>query len=186
MSSSAITKSALCGALKTLCEQKPFEKISISDITNECGLNRQSFYYHFQDKYELLEYIYFNEIFKNITRGVNYDNWYERLEGFLENIRKDKKFYSNTLKNSEIIFEKYLFKSMHQLFLRFFYHAVANTRKRSDKAKFFADFYSHGFCGIIIDWAKGGMRDSPHTVMLQMKELAYENVNIGQGFRANL
>ncbi|WP_295210744.1 TetR/AcrR family transcriptional regulator C-terminal domain-containing protein [Ruminococcus sp.] len=186
MSSSAITKGALCDALKKLCEQKPFDKISISDITGECGLNRQSFYYHFQDKYELLAYIYFNDLFINITKGVNYDNWYERLEGFLDHMQQDKKFYSNTLKCSEKIFENYLFKSMHKLFIRFFYHAVATTRKRSDKAKFFADFYSHGFCGIIIDWATSGMKDSPHDVMLQMKDLALENVNIGEGFRQNL
>ena len=153
MSSSAITKSALCDSLKKLCEQKPFDKISISDITGECGLNRQSFYYHFQDKYELLSY---------------------------------KRFYSNTLKSNEKIFEHYLFRSMHKLFIRFFYHAVAITRKRSDKAKFFADFYSHGYCGIIIDWATGGMRETPHDVMLKMRELAYENVTIGEGFRQNL
>ena len=65
MSSSAITKSALCDSLKKLCEQKPFDKISISDITGECGLNRQSFYYHFQDKYDLLEYCV-----KNIEQGI--------------------------------------------------------------------------------------------------------------------
>ena len=88
MSSSAITKSALCDSLKKLCEQKPFDKISISDITGECGLNRQSFYYHFQDKYELLSYIYLHELFADITKGVNYDNWYERLEGFLVNMLK--------------------------------------------------------------------------------------------------
>lgn len=186
MSSSTITKSALGEALKRLCEQKPFEKISISDITRECGLNRQSFYYHFQDKYELLAYVYYNELFKNITRGVTFDNWVERLEGFLQVMLKDKKFYSNTLKFNEKVFEQYLFKSMHQLFLRFFYHAVANTRKRSDKAKIFADFYSHGFCGIIIDWATGGMKETPHTVILQMKELAFENVSIGRGFIENL
>ena len=149
MSSSAITKSALCDSLKKLCEQKPFDKISISDITGECGLNRQSFYYHFQDKYELLSYIYLHELFADI-------------------------------------FEHYLFRSMHKLFIRFFYHAVAITRKRSDKAKFFADFYSHGYCGIIIDWATGGMRETPHDVMLKMRELAYENVTIGEGFRQNL
>lgn len=186
MSSAAITKNALGDALKLLCTQKPFAKISISDITSECGLNRQSFYYHFQDKYQLLSYVYYNDLFKNITRGVNFDNWYERLEGFLENMKKDKDFYSNTLNYNEKIFEEFLFKSMHKLFLRFFYHAVANTRKRSDKAKFFADFYSHGFCGMIIDWAAGGMEESPHNVMLQMKELAFENVNIGKGFIDNL
>ena len=107
MSSSAITKSALCDSLKKLCEQKPFDKISISDITGECGLNRQSFYYHFQDKYELLSYIYLHELFADITKGVNYDNWYERLEGFLVNMLKDKCFYSNTLKSNEKIFEHY-------------------------------------------------------------------------------
>ena len=186
MSSSKITKGALCDALKELCTHKPYEKISISDITGVCGLNRQSFYYHFQDKDELLSYLYYNELFKNITRGVNYDNWYERLEGFLEKMQKEHDFYSNTLRSNEKTFEKYLFNSMHRLFLRFFYHAVANTRKRSEKARFFADFYSHGFCGIIIDWAAAGMEESPHSVMLQMKELAYENVTIGKGFIENL
>ncbi|MGN0594321.1 MAG: TetR/AcrR family transcriptional regulator C-terminal domain-containing protein [Hominimerdicola sp.] len=186
MSNSTITKSALCDALKKLCEQKPFEKISIADITNECGLNRQSFYYHFQDKYELLSYIYYNELFINITNGVNYDNWYVRLQGFLEKIQAEKDFYSNTLKSNEKIFERYLFKSMHKLFSRFFYHAVENTKRHSEKAKVFADFYSHGFCGIIIDWATGGMKETPYNVMLKMKELAFENVNIGEGFRKNL
>ena len=137
-------------------------------------------------KYELLSYIYLHELFADITKGVNYDNWYERLEGFLVNMLKDKRFYSNTLKSNEKIFEHYLFRSMHKLFIRFFYHAVAITRKRSDKAKFFANFYSHGYCGIIIDWATGGMRETPHDVMLKMRELAYENVTIGEGFRQNL
>lgn len=186
MSSSSITKGALCDALKSLCEQKPFDKISISDITGQCGLNRQSFYYHFQDKFELLSYIYYNELFVNITKGVNYDNWYVRLQGFLENIQADKKFYENTLKCNDKIFEHYLFKSMHKLFKRFFYHAVYKTRNDIDKANFFADFYSHGFCGIIIDWATGGMTDTPYNVMLRMKELAFENVSIGEGFRQNL
>ena len=53
MSDSLITKKAIAGALKTVCKEKAFDKISIADITAACGLNRQTFYYHFQDKYEL-------------------------------------------------------------------------------------------------------------------------------------
>ena len=169
-----------------LLERYKFQDITIKLLINECQINRSTFYTHFQDKYELLSYIYLHELFADITKGVNYDNWYERLEGFLVNMLKDKRFYSNTLKSNEKIFEHYLFRSMHKLFIRFFYHAVAITRKRSDKAKFFADFYSHGYCGIIIDWATGGMRETPHDVMLKMRELAYENVTIGEGFRQNL
>ena len=176
----------LMQSLKELVLVIPLEKITIKEITDKAQVIRPTFYNHFQDKYELLSYIYLHELFADITKGVNYDNWYERLEGFLVNMLKDKRFYSNTLKSNEKIFEHYLFRSMHKLFIRFFYHAVAITRKRSDKAKFFADFYSHGYCGIIIDWATGGMRETPHDVMLKMRELAYENVTIGEGFRQNL
>ena len=176
----------LAESFKELAKKHPIEKITIKEITDLAGVIRPTFYNHFQDKYELLSYIYLHELFADITKGVNYDNWYERLEGFLVNMLKDKRFYSNTLKSNEKIFEHYLFRSMHKLFIRFFYHAVAITRKRSDKAKFFADFYSHGYCGIIIDWATGGMRETPHDVMLKMRELAYENVTIGEGFRQNL
>ena len=181
-----LTKKLIAESFQSLLEKHPFDKITIRMITDQAGLIRPTFYNHFQDKYELLSYIYLHELFADITKGVNYDNWYERLEGFLVNMLKDKRFYSNTLKSNEKIFEHYLFRSMHKLFIRFFYHAVAITRKRSDKAKFFADFYSHGYCGIIIDWATGGMRETPHDVMLKMRELAYENVTIGEGFRQNL
>ena len=50
MSDSLITKKAIAAALKQVCREKPFDKISIADITAVCGLNRQTFYYHFQDK----------------------------------------------------------------------------------------------------------------------------------------
>lgn len=47
MSESLITKKAIAAGLKELMKRKSFDKITISDITNECGLNRQTFYYHF-------------------------------------------------------------------------------------------------------------------------------------------
>ena len=51
MSESLITKKAIATALKSLILEKPFDKISIANLTKACGLNRQTFYYHFQDKY---------------------------------------------------------------------------------------------------------------------------------------
>mgnify|MGYP001321839467 CR=1 FL=1 len=110
----------LAESFKELAKKHPIEKITIKEITDLAGVIRPTFYNHFQDKYELLSYIYLHELFADITKGVNYDNWYERLEGFLVNMLKDKRFYSNTLKSNEKIFEHYLFRSMHKLFIRFF------------------------------------------------------------------
>ena len=54
---SQTTKRALAQSLKHLMEQKPLEKITVVDISEDCGVNRQTFYYHFQDIYDLIEWI---------------------------------------------------------------------------------------------------------------------------------
>lgn len=55
---SNLTKRALAAAMKELMEQMPFSKISVSDIAEQCGMNRKSFYYHFKDKYDLVNWIF--------------------------------------------------------------------------------------------------------------------------------
>ena len=49
------TKQQFADALSALLERKSLDRITVSDITDECGLNRQTFYYHFHDIYELIE-----------------------------------------------------------------------------------------------------------------------------------
>ena len=90
MSDSLITKKAIAAALKQVCREKPFDKISIADITAVCGLNRQTFYYHFQDKYELLSWIYYNENFSKITEDITFDNWDQKFLEMLRIMEKEK------------------------------------------------------------------------------------------------
>ena len=54
MADSNITKRALAAALKSLLAERPFAKVSVREICEACGMSRKSFYYHFKDKYELL------------------------------------------------------------------------------------------------------------------------------------
>ena len=63
---SNITKKALAMAMKELIEQIPFSKISVSDICEKCGMNRKSFYYHFKDKYDLVNWIFDVEFFQAV------------------------------------------------------------------------------------------------------------------------
>jgi len=66
MPDSNITKKALAMAMKELMEQIPFSKISVSDICEKCGMNRKSFYYHFKDKYDLVNWIFDVEFFQAV------------------------------------------------------------------------------------------------------------------------
>jgi len=65
---SNITKIAVAQSLKRMLLIKDLDKITISDITNDCGINRQTFYYHFKDIYDLLEWIFANEVVKKIEK----------------------------------------------------------------------------------------------------------------------
>ena len=67
---SQITKNALATALKKLLSKKELSKITISNITEECGVNRQTFYYHFNDIYDLLEWIFTNEVIEEIDNEI--------------------------------------------------------------------------------------------------------------------
>lgn len=70
MPDSNITKKALAMAMKELMEQIPFSKISVSDICEKCGMNRKSFYYHFKDKYDLVNWIFDVEFFRLSMSGT--------------------------------------------------------------------------------------------------------------------
>ncbi len=67
MSDSNITKNALASALKQLMLESPFNKISVGDICERCHLNRKSFYYHFKDKYDLVNWIFTTEFMAELS-----------------------------------------------------------------------------------------------------------------------
>ena len=59
---STITKRALAEALKKMMEKKLLSKITVTDLAEACGINRHTFYYHFRDIYDLVEWIYCSEV----------------------------------------------------------------------------------------------------------------------------
>lgn len=70
---SSITKQALEHALKSLLLKKPFHKITINDITEECGVSRMTFYYHFKDIYDLVEWSFIEDAARALEGKKSYD-----------------------------------------------------------------------------------------------------------------
>ena len=70
-----ITKNALASSMKKLMKEKHFEKISVIDICEGCGMNRKSFYYHFKDKYDLVNWIFYTDFIKTATQRSYTDGW---------------------------------------------------------------------------------------------------------------
>ena len=95
MADSNITKRALATSLKELMAEQPFDKINVAQICERCDMNRKSFYYHFKDKYDLVNWIFDTEfiaLLKDEKLDVSHSNYKERW-AFVEKICQY--FYQN-------------------------------------------------------------------------------------------
>ena len=97
MSDSNITKKALATALKTLMQTQPFEKISVGEICEACELNRKSFYYHFKDKYDLVEWIFHSEFITTVADARVTDRW-SFVRALCDYFYRERTFYSKLLR----------------------------------------------------------------------------------------
>ncbi|MDD3809820.1 MAG: dihydroxyacetone kinase transcriptional activator DhaS [Erysipelotrichaceae bacterium] len=170
MAESTITKKALAAGFKELLKEKSFDTISVQDITKSCGLNRQSFYYHFHDKYELVNWIYYNEALRVVANDLNYDNWNVKVLELLEIMKNDDHFYQRTLRNAKgNEFQDYLF----DFFTEVFTGIIANIAKKGglpggDKS-YVAEFLAYGIVGMIVAWAKNGMKQTPEEIVAHIQ-----------------
>jgi len=92
MADSNITKRALAASLKELMMEQPFDKINVTQICERCNMNRKSFYYHFKDKYDLVNWIFDTE-FIALLKDENLSSNYKERWAFIE--KTCRYFYQN-------------------------------------------------------------------------------------------
>ena len=90
------TKKTLAKAMKELMSEQPFHKITVSDICDRCGMNRKSFYYHFIDKYDLVNWIYYTEFAETVTQEALSTPW-ALSEAVCAYLYENRRFYANAL-----------------------------------------------------------------------------------------
>ena len=106
---SDITKHALAASFKKLLEQKPIEKITVKDIVEDCGVNRHTFYYHFQDIFELAEWFCTDEVKNAIGTHQTYDTWKEGFSDFYSYLHANKAIVMNVYNSGQRTYlEKYI------------------------------------------------------------------------------
>ena len=132
------TKRALEASLKKLLLRKPLNKITINDITEDCGVNRMTFYYHFKDIYDLVDWI----------------------RDMLEKVQANRVLVLNVYRSiSREQVEQYLYKMLDPL-LRMFVERENIPVQEEDK-QFIIDFYKYGFVGMVLEWIRRDMKTDP-------------------------
>ena len=160
-----ITKNALEESLKKFLLQKPLDKITISDLTTDCGISRMAFYYHFKDIYDLVEWACIEDASRALQGKKTYDTWQEGLLQIFEAVLENKPFILNVYRSvSRERVENYLYALTYELIEGVVEEQSENLMVTEEQKKFIANFYKYSFVGVMLDWIKRGMKESPEEM----------------------
>lgn len=159
---SELTKRALAVALKEVMKTKSFDKITIKDLTDFCSINRQTFYYHFVDINDLLQWIVYEDAKNVLKNNKTAETWEKGYLDILTHLKDEKNFVSNlyhSLSLSEL--QSYLYKITYDLM-----YGVVNEEAQGKSVKeedkiFIANFLKYAFVGLTLDWIKHDFKESP-------------------------
>lgn len=177
---SQTTKRALAQSLKKLTERKPLEKITVVDITEDCGVNRQTFYYHFQDIYDLIDWIYINETENGLGNNKTYDTWQEGFLHIFTYILDNRRFVINTfysVKRDNL--EHFLYQETSRLLMGVIQEKAGDIPLRGSDKQFIADFYKYAFVGILCTWIEKGMKEKPQDIISRLDRLIHGTISQG-------
>ena len=174
---SQVTKYAIEASLKKLLLQKPLDKITISDITEDCGISRMTFYYHFKDIYDLVEWICLEESRRALEDKKTYDTWQQGFLQILEAVRDNKPFILNVYHSiSREQIELYLYKLTYDLLINVVEEKSQGMSIRPEDKQFIADFYKYAFVGLTLDWVRHDMKEDPQVMIDHLTKLVTDNI----------
>ena len=163
---SVLTKKALVDAFGKLLSKKPFSKITVSDITEKCGVSRMTFYYHFNDIYDLLEWSLETQLQSAIKGNYTYDTWQKGFLNVFYFALERKIFVLNIFPQIE---QKNMKKYLHTIAYKFTLGVIEeklHNESVSEKDKsFIADTFAHAAVGVLISWVNDGMKEDPRIVV---------------------
>ena len=169
---SQVTKRALEQSLKNLLLKKPLTKITVGDIADDCGINRMTFYYHFKDIYDLVEWSCLEDARRALDEKKTHETWQQGLLQIFEAVQENSPFILNVYRcvHREQV-EEYLQPLVDRLVLDVIDEESSGMTVRDEDKQFIAQIYSYIFIGLMLDWIKDDMREDPHQIVDRLAKL---------------
>ena len=170
----SFTRKAIMESFVTLLNEKPLTKITIKDIVEACGINRNTFYYHFQDVPDLIEAIVKEESDAIIAKYADVASYEECLDIAVEFILKNRRatlhMYNSANRD---IFEQYLMQ-LCQYVVETFVKTAFSDRNISDfdREVLVRSYKCHCF-GLFIDWLNDGLKEDIQPMLHRLCELRH-------------
>ena len=149
------TKDMLAEALKELLTRRSLDKITVKDIVENCGVNRQTFYYHFHDIYDLMEWILRNAADRLMHEQMDYSDWTVGVQTLMRYLQQERVLVLNVYHSvSHEVVADHLKKLLRPYILR-----IIQTQAREltppaaeEDVDFLTEIYTITAAGILMEW----------------------------------
>ncbi len=160
------TKVAMSNALKEQLKKKKLSKITINDIASACNISRMTFYYHFQDIYDLTEWTLEEAAGRAIGENRTYESWQQGFEGLLRELQANQTLILNIYRSMDReMIERYLLKKAESLLMPVVEQESHGLPVNEENKRRVAIFYSYAFLGVLMEWIGKGMAAPPREVV---------------------
>ena len=173
-----ITERALLKALTELLEEHPLDRINVKDITDKCGVTRNTFYYHFHDVYDALDCYFTNEIEQMLTKYEKDADW---TGGFLEGLEFVYEHKTMIEHIYNFVEWRELRDYLDSIIFKYALAVIGQEFKKTEyplKVKeITADFYTNALLGATVKWIKDGMKERPENMAKLYNNLFYGTID---------
>lgn len=157
---SKLTQKAIQGSFAKLLESKPIDRITIKDITDDCGISRNTFYYHYTDLPMLVEEMLMENAEELIRAYPTIDSLEECLNVGVQFVLNNKRAANHIYNSSHrYIYERCLMKVCRRVVAEYFDLAVPEGYLNAEEREILIDYYKCVSFGVIADWCDKGMKD---------------------------
>lgn len=161
------TKEALADSLLKLLSKRSFDKITVKDIVEDCGVNRQTFYYHFHDIYDLVEWIFQDAAARVAQKNLDYDDWTAGLEILMQFLQDNRMLILNAYNsiNHEAV-ANYIKVGLRPYCAAIVEHQAAEMPDPVDPEdlEFVTDLFTLAATGLVTRWIGQQMRPGDSTM----------------------
>ena len=151
------TKQKLAESLKKAMQKKPFSKITVSELIRDCNINRNTFYYHFEDIYELLRWIFEREtlqMLRHFDMPANHREAIAFVMDYIENNEYMVHCVLDTISREEM--KHFMETELNNIILSIIEDVEKDAGKYLDKEyrTFLSGFYTEALISMMIEWVK--------------------------------
>ena len=166
------TRNSIITSFIFLLNEYSFDKITVKKITDHCGINRNTFYYYYQDVYDLLEKILLSILEEAKAVMLRSNRWEQGilfLMQYFQNNRRALYHVYHSLGTAKII--HFLTITCDDILKEYISHQAIPVSPDPRDRELIHSFYLYGLLGILFQWIEKGMKEDPRLLTEDLSRL---------------